>query len=98
MAELLAAGKRPAKRGARFAAGDRVKERGRPGMDVAEKTSPNFELVSRFRHHQRQGRVISLAIKPDRAGRQCVYVNVLWDGLSSPSQHAASRLVALPET
>lgn len=97
MPELLAASNagRSGRRRTQFAAGDRVKERGRPGMDVVDETSANFELVSRFRHHPRQGQVVSLAVKPDRAGRRCVYVNVLWDGFSTPSQHAASRLVLL---
>jgi hypothetical protein len=94
MSESLAI-RKPRRRGDRFVAGDRVKERGRPGMDVAKSDSPNFALVSRFRHTSRQGCVISLSVKADKVGRRCTYVNVIWDGASSPSQHAASRLVAL---
>jgi len=33
-------------------------------------------------------------VKPDRAGRRCTYVNVLWDGYTTPSLHSASRLEA----
>jgi hypothetical protein len=75
--------------------GDRVRERGRPGMDVATEKSPNFHQVCSYRHNLRRGQVVSLVTKADRSGRRCTYVNVLWDGLASPSQHALSRVERL---
>jgi hypothetical protein len=78
-----------------LAPGDRVKERGRIGLDVVTPTSAAFEEVSRYRHNPRRGSVISLVTRPDRAGRRCTYVNVLWDGYSTPSLHSLSRLLAV---
>ncbi len=77
--------------------GDLVRERGRLGLDVVTPLSPAFEQVSRYRHTSRSGRVVSLETRSDRAGRRCVYVNVLWDGYASPSQHSASRLILAAE-
>lgn len=76
----------------RFQEGDRVSERGRAGYDVAHPGSPNFHLVSQFRHHPREGRVVSLFTQLDRMGRRCTYANVLWDGRMTPSVHMAARL------
>jgi hypothetical protein len=79
---------------ARLVPGVRVKERGRLGLDVVTPTSAAFAQVSRYRHNPRRGSVVSLVVKPDRAGRRCTYVNVLWDGYTTPSLHSASRLEA----
>lgn len=78
-----------------LAPGDRVKERGRVGLDVVTPTSAAFQQVSRYRHNPRRGSVVSLVTRPDRAGRRCTYVNVLWDGASTPSLHSLSRLLAV---
>lgn len=75
-----------------FTVGDRVQERGRLGVDVATPLSPRYQEVCAIRHSSRRGKIVGFQIVPDRRGRRYTYVSVLWDGFSSPSQHAASRL------
>jgi hypothetical protein len=75
-----------------FAVGDRVQERGRIGLDVVTPLSPNYKQVCAIRHGSRRGQVVGFQTKLDRRGRHCTYVNVIWDGSSSPSQHAVGRL------
>lgn len=77
--------------------GDRVRERGRPGMDVVTPASSAFKKVSSYRHASRRGLVIELQTKPDSAGRRTTYASVLWDGRTSPSLHSITRLQRLQE-
>lgn len=82
---------------ASLAPGDRVCERGRPGLDVATAASPNYQQVCAFRHSVRKGQIVSLRVRLDRSGRRNLYADVLWDGRTSPSQHSVNRLRRLEE-
>lgn len=81
----------------RLSPGNRVTERANPGNHVFREDHPNFSRISRYASSRRAGRVISVQQKRNASGKSITYVNVIWDGLRTPSTHAASRLVRIEE-
>lgn len=77
---------------AKFCPGDRVIEKPRPGDHVFSKQTANFDQIARYAASRRSGRVVRLIEKRSSRGSTIRYVEVVWDGLQSPSVHAASRL------
>lgn len=80
-----------------WAIGDRVTERARNGGSIATANSP---LISRngTRSRRRTGRIVGIEERPNARGAQCTYVQVLWDGLRTPSRHGSARIELLQET
>lgn len=72
--------------------GDRVIEKPRPGDHVFSRQTANFDQVARYATSSRTGRVVRLIEKRSSRGSIIRYAEVIWDGLKSPSVHAASRL------
>lgn len=76
-----------------FSAGDRVLERDNPGGHCIRSTAGNAAIQSILQAGRRSGQVVGVSTRVNRAGRRMQYVQVIWDGKRSPSEHASCRLI-----
>lgn len=75
--------------------GDLVRERPRRGMDIVTSDPIKAAQMGRFMARPRVGRVIAVEERPNARGSRCTYLEVLWDGLKTPSRHGVARLERL---
>lgn len=74
----------------KFSVGDRVAERPRAQLNFSNKGKA-------LKVHQRFGTVTALTQKKDRRGRARKFIQVVWDGTQSPSEHEQMRLCSESE-
>ncbi len=72
----------------KFAVGDRVSEKPRVHLGLATKQA------NQRRYSSRTGTVMGHISKIRKDGHHIKYLSVLWDGFSTPTEHAQMRLCA----
>lgn len=72
----------------KFAVGDRVSEKPRVHLGLAVKQE------NQRRYTSRTGTVIQHVVKTRKNGHHAKYLFILWDGFSTPTEHAQMRLCA----
>ena len=82
----------------KFQAGDRVKEVRKFQHNVTNPFNRKTDRIKKcleIAANQRVGTVIRTFLKPNQNGARHVYVEVLWDGFKTPSEHLQIRLAPL---
>ena len=82
----------------KFQAGDRVKEVRKFQHNVTNPFNRKTDRIKKcleIAANQRVGTVIRTFLKPSQNGARYVYVEVLWDGFKTPSEHLQIRLAPL---
>lgn len=80
-----------------LAAGDRVIERPNPGGHLVPSPRATAAVSGPRVAARRTGLVVAVSMQANRRGRPAQYAEVVWDGMRTPSRHAAFRLLLHPE-
>jgi hypothetical protein len=76
-----------------LAAGDRVIERPNPGGHLVPSPRAAVPASAPRAAARRTGLVVAVSMQANRRGRPTQYAEVVWDGMRTPSRHAAFRLL-----
>jgi hypothetical protein len=81
----------------KFQVGDRVKEVGKFQHNISNpfNQTEHVKRCLELQARTRKGTVTKVLIKPDRRGNRILFMEVLWDGFTTPSEHAQLRLAPL---
>lgn len=76
--------------------GDLVRERPRTGVTVATSDPQTAMRLSQRMKYPRVGRVVAVEQRSNARGAKCTYLDIIWDGLQTPSRHGVARLERIP--
>jgi len=82
----------------KFKEGDRVKEIRKFQHNITNPFNRHTDRIKKcveMGYNQRVGTVVRTFLKPNKNGARHVYVEVLWDGFTTPSEHLQIRLAPL---
>jgi len=81
----------------KFKEGDRVREIRKFQHNVTNpfRQTEHIKKCLEIQANPRTGTVVRTFLKPNRNGARHVYVDVLWDGFKTPSEHLQIRLAPL---
>jgi len=81
----------------KFQVGDRVKEIRKFQHNITNQfnQTAHVKRCLEIQANTRKGTVTKVFIKPDSRGSRLIFMEVLWDGFATPSEHAQLRLAPL---